>query len=65
MTQKEKENLATEIAKNELKLQNATSAEEKNEAVKKIFELSDKIETLDDLFDIEHLVYNQIKEFDN
>lgn len=66
MTKKEKENLAIEIAKTEVILQNATSEEDKKNAAQKIFKLSDKIESLDDLFEIDEIILNYLnKKVDN
>jgi len=61
MTKKEKENLAIEIAETEVILQNATSEEDKKNAAQKIFKLSDKIESLDDLFEIDEIILNYLK----
>lgn len=66
MTKKEKENLAIEIAETEVILQNATSEEDKKNAAQKIFKLSDKIESLDDLFEIDEIILNYLnKKVDN
>jgi transcriptional/translational regulatory protein YebC/TACO1 len=61
MTKEEKENLAIEIAETEVILQNATSEEDKKNAAQKIFKLSDKIESLDDLFEIDEIILNYLK----
>jgi transcriptional/translational regulatory protein YebC/TACO1 len=61
MTKKEKENLAIEIAETEVILQNAISEEDKKNAAQKIFKLSDKIESLDDLFEIDEIILNYLK----
>lgn len=66
MTKKEKENLAIEIAETEVILQNAISEEDKKNAAQKIFKLSDKIESLDDLFEIDEIILNYLnKKVDN
>ena len=56
MTKQEKQSLASEIAKIEIEMQSATSEKEKKVAAQKIFDLSEKIESIDDLFEIDEYV---------
>lgn len=56
MTKQEKQSLASEIAKIEIEMQSATSEKERKVAAQKIFELSEKIESIDDFFEIDEYI---------
>ncbi len=56
MTKQEKQSLASEIAKIEIEMQSATSEKERSVAAQKIFDLSDKIESIDDFFEIDEYI---------
>lgn len=56
MTKQEKQSLASEIAKIEIEMQSATSEKERKVAAQKIFDLSEKIESIDDFFEIDEYI---------
>lgn len=56
MKQKEIKNLAKKIAQQELKLQKATSLQEKNEAENEIIKLSSKVNSIEDMVALDEAI---------
>ena len=56
MKQKEIKNLAKKIAQQELKIQNATSLQEKSEAENEIIKLSSKVNSIEDMLALDEAI---------
>lgn len=56
MKQKEIKNLAKKIAQQELKLQKATSPQEKSEAENEIIKLSSKVNSIEDMLALDEAI---------
>ena len=56
MKQKEIKNLVKKIAQQELKIQNATSLQEKSEAENEIIKLSSKVNSIEDMLALDEAI---------